>query len=166
MDRSQKESLVSEMRDNLQQASSVIVAHQAGLTVSEVNKLRREMREAGAKFKVFKNTLAQIAVKGTPLESISVYFQGPTALAYSKDDVAAARVMFKFSEKNEKLSIIGGYLNGKVLNKSAITELATLPSFNELRSKIIGVICAPATKLAILAKEPAARLARVLAARN
>src|SRR5688572_25151271 len=155
MDRSQKEELVSQMRDTLQQAASVIVARQAGLTVAEATQLRRDMRGAGAEFKVLKNTLAQIAIKGTTLEGIYPYLEGPTALGYSQDPVAAARVLSKFAEKNDKLSIIGGFLDGQVLDAKAVKALANLPSLNELRAKIIGVISAPATKLAVLSKEPA-----------
>ena len=166
MDRSQKEELVSQMRNTLQQAASVIVARQTGLTVAEATQLRRDMRGAGAEFKVLKNTLAQIAVKGTTLEGINPYLQGPTALGYSQDPVAAARVLSKFAEKSDKLSIVGGFLDGQVLDAMAVKALANLPSLNELRSKIIAVISAPATKLAILAKEPARRVAQVLAARN
>lgn len=166
MDRSQKEELVSQMRTSLQQAASVIVARQSGLTVAEATQLRRDMRGAGAEFKVLKNTLAQIAVKGTNLEGINHYLQGPTALGYSQDPVAAAKVLSKFAEKNEKLSIVGGYLDGQVLDMAAVKALANLPSLNELRSKIIGVISAPATKMAVLAKEPARRVAYVVAARS
>jgi large subunit ribosomal protein L10 len=166
MDRSQKEELVSHMRDTLQQATSVVVAHQTGLTVAEATQLRRNMREAGAEFKVLKNSLAQIAVKGTNLEGISPYFQGPAALGYSQDPVAAARVLSKFAEKNDKLLIVGGYLDGQVLDAKAVKALANLPSLNELRSNIIAVISAPATQLAILAKEPARRVAYLLAARG
>jgi large subunit ribosomal protein L10 len=166
MDRSGKEELVSQMRDTLQQATSVIVARQTGLTVAEATQLRRDMRGAGAEFKVLKNTLAQIAVKGTNLEAMNHYLQGPTALGYSQDPVAAARVLSKFADSNDKLSIVGGYLDGQVLDVQAVKALANLPSLNELRSKILAVINTPATKLAILAKEPARRIAYVLAARS
>jgi len=166
MDRSQKEELVSQMRDTLQQATSVIVARQTGLTVAEATQLRRDMRGAGAEFKVLKNTLAQIAVKGTTLEGINIYLEGPTALGYSQDPVAAAKVLSKFAEKNDRLSIVGGFLDGQVLDAKAVKVLANLPSLNELRAKIIGVISAPATKLAVLSKEPARRVAYLLAARG
>lgn len=166
MDRSQKEELVSEMRQKLQAATSVIVTQQVGLTVAEVSELRREMRGASAEFKVLKNTLALLAVKGTELEGITDMLQGPTALAYSSDPVSAAKVVSKFANSNEKLTIVGGYLAGQILNESGVKALATLPSLDELRSKIIAVISAPATRLAVLAKEPAAQLARVIAARG
>jgi large subunit ribosomal protein L10 len=166
MDRSQKEELVLTVRDTLQKSASVIVARQTGITVAEATQLRRDMRGAGAEFRVLKNTLAQIAVQGTPLEGIRPYLQGPTALGYSQDPVAAAKVLSKFAEKNNKLSIVGGFLDGQVLDAAGVKALANLPSLDELRSKLIAVISAPATKLAILAKEPAARVARVLGARS
>lgn len=166
MDRSQKEELVSQMRNTLQGAASVVVAHQVGLTVAEVTQLRRDMRGAGAEFKVLKNSLAQIAVKGTSLEGMNSYFQGPTALGYSQDPVAAAKVLSKFAEKNDKLSIVGGYLDGQVLDAKAVKALANLPSLNELRSKIAALVVAPATKLAVLIKEPARRVAYLMAARS
>jgi|JI71714CRNA_FD_contig_91_1417492_length_1318_multi_3_in_0_out_0_2 large subunit ribosomal protein L10 len=166
MDRSEKEGLVSQMRETLQQAGVVVVTRQVGLTVAEVTKLRRGMRESQAEFKVLKNTLAQIAVKGTQLEGISEMLQGPTALAYSTDPIAAAKAVVKFANDNDKLKVVGGYMNGQVLSESAVKALATLPSLDELRSKLIALVQAPATKLAILLKEPGTRVARVLAAKG
>ncbi len=166
MDRSQKEGLVSQMRDVLLQAGVVVVTRQVGLTVAEVTNLRRSMRESQAEFKVLKNTLAQIAVKDTQLEGITEMLQGPTALAYSIDPIAAAKAAVKFANDNDKLKVVGGYMNGQVLSESAVKALATLPSLDELRSKLVAVIQAPATKLAILLKEPGTRVARVLAAKG
>ena len=165
MNRSQKEDMVSQMRTILQQAKGIVVAHQK-LNVSESGQLRKDMREAGANLQIVKNTLALKAVKGTALEGINPYLQGPTVLGYSQDPIAAAKVMSKFAEKNDKLSIVGGFLGGQALDALNVKALANLPSLNELRSKIIAVILAPATKLAILSKEPATRVARVLAARS
>jgi len=166
MDRSQKEQLVSEVRDTLQAASVVIVTQQTGLTVDQVTQLRRQMREAGAEFKVLKNTLARIAISGTSLDGMTSMLVGPTALAYSSDPVAAAKVVAKFANSNDKLKIIGGFMDGKVLSDANVKALATLPSMDELRSMLIGVISAPAQKLAILSQEPASRMARVLAAKG
>jgi large subunit ribosomal protein L10 len=166
MNRTEKEQLVVDIRDTLQQASVVIVTQQTGLTVAQATLLRRQMRDAGAEFKVLKNTLARIAVKDTVLEGLTPMLIGPTALAYSTDPVAAAKVVAKFANTNDMLKIVGGCLNGQVLNVAGVKSLATLPSLDELRSKLIGVLLAPATKLAILSKEPAARVARVLAAKG
>jgi large subunit ribosomal protein L10 len=167
MNRSEKEELVSQIRDKLVNAKCVVVTRQTGLTVSEVSELRRQMREAGVEYKVLKNTLARIAVQGTSLEGLSSMLEGPTALAISKEDpVSAAKVAAKYVNSNNKLQLIGGYLDGQILNEKAVDALAKLPSLDELRSKIIAVINTPATRLAILAKEPASLLARVTAARG
>lgn len=166
MNRTEKEQLVVDIRDTLQHASVVIVTQQTGLTVAQATLLRRQMRDAGAEFKVLKNTLARIAVKDTTLEGLTPMLVGPTALAYSSDPVAAAKVVAKFANTNDMLKIVGGSLNGQVLNAAAVKSLATLPSLDELRSKLIGVLLAPATRLAVLSKEPAARVARVLAAKG
>lgn len=166
MDRSEKEGLVSEMREILQQAGAVVVTRQVGLTVAEVTTLRRNMREAQAEYKVLKNTLAQIAVKGTQLEGITSMLQGPTALAYSADPLAAVKAAMKFANSNDKIKVVGGFMNGQILSESEIKILATLPSLDELRSKLIALVQAPATKLAILLKEPATRVARVISAKS
>lgn len=165
MDRSEKEVLVSEIKAKLTECSLVVVTQQSGLSVGEVTKLRREIRETSAEFKVLKNTLAHIAVQGTPLESLQQFLKGPTALAYSKDPIAAAKAVVKFAAKNDKLTIVGGYLDGQVLSQSGIKALAELPSLDELRARLLSVILAPATKLVRTVKEPGAQIARVLAAK-
>ena len=165
MDRSQKEGLVVEMREKLCQASLVVVAQQTGLTVAEATNLRRQVKAASAEFKVLKNTLAQIAVKDTALAPLTSFLKGPTTLAYSKDPVAAAKVIVTFANKNDKLKVVGGILDGQVLNAAAVKALAELPSLDELRAKILAVINAPATKLALTIKEPGAQLVRVISAK-
>ena len=164
MDRSEKEQLVSSLRQGLAESNLIIVTQQTGLTVAEVSDLRRQIREAGAQYKVAKNTLARLAVAGTDNESINVLFSGPTALAYSKDPVAAAKVTIKFANSNEKLKVVGGILNGKVLNGKDIETLSKLPSLDELRAKIIGIISTPATRVAGILQAPAGQLARVFSA--
>ncbi|MCE2715862.1 MAG: 50S ribosomal protein L10 [Pseudomonadota bacterium] len=166
MDRMQKEALVADMRNKLESSSLVVVARQSGLTVEEVTGLRRNMRAANAEFKVLKNTLAQIAVQGTKLEGLKEMLVGPTALAYSVDSIAAAKALVEFANKNDKVEVVGACLDGKVLQKAEVKALATLPSLDELRSKLIAIINAPATKLATLLQEPASRVARVITAKN
>lgn len=166
MDRMQKEALVASMRSKLESSSLVVVARQSGLTVEEVTGLRRNMRAANAEFKVLKNTLAQIAVKGTKLEGLTEMLVGPTTLAYSVDSIAAAKTLVEFANKNDKIEVVGACLDGKVLKKAEVKALATLPSLDELRGKLIAIISAPATKLATLLQEPAARVARVISAKN
>lgn len=166
MDRAQKEQLVSQMRTRLQEAGLVVITRQVGLTVGEVSDLRGKMREAQAEYKVMKNTLAQIAVKDTSLEGVSSMLNGPTALAFSKDPIAAAKVVVQYATKNDKLTVVGGYMDGQVLSAANVKTLASLPSLDELRAKIIGIIVAPATKIATIMQEPAARVARVIAAKK
>ncbi len=162
----QKEALVASIRSKLESSSLVVVARQSGLTVEEVTGLRRNMRAANAEFKVLKNTLAQIAVKGTKLEGLTEMLVGPTTLAYSVDSIAAAKTLVEFANKNDKIEVVGACLDGKVLKKAEVKALATLPSLDELRGKLIAIISAPATKLATLLQEPAARVARVISAKN
>ena len=164
MDRSEKQELVSSLHQTLQACGLVVVTKQVGLTVAEVTNLRRQMREAGASFKVTKNTLARLAVAGTAYEPLSSLLKGPTALAYSADPVAAAKVAVAFAKSNDKLTILGGALPGQILGPEGIQALATLPSLDELRGKLIGVLQAPAQKVAAVLQAPAGQLARVLKA--
>lgn len=164
MDRSEKQELVSSLHQTLQASGLVVVTKQVGLTVAEVTNLRRQMREAGASFKVTKNTLARLAVAGTAYEPLSALLKGPTALAYSTDPVAAAKVAVAFAKSNDKLTILGGALPGQILGPEGIQALATLPSLDELRGKLIGVLQAPAQKVAAVLQAPAGQLARVLKA--
>lgn len=162
MDRVKKEALVAELRQTFDENDLVVVTHQSGLTVAEASELRRQMREAGARFKVTKNRLAKLALKGTKFEHLSEHFSGPTAIAVSTDPVAAAKVAVGFANKNDKLTIVSGALGDKGLDADGIKALAKLPSLDELRGKIVGLLQAPAGKLASVTKAPAGQLARVL----
>lgn len=165
MDRSEKQELVSSLHRTFQDAGLVVVTQQVGLTVSEATDLRRRMRDAGANFKVTKNRLARLALAGTAYESLDKLFKGPTAIAFSRDSVAAAKVAVAFAKSNEKLTIVGGALPGQILAAADVQALATLPSLDELRGKILGLLQAPATRIAGILQAPAGQLARVLAAR-
>jgi large subunit ribosomal protein L10 len=165
VDRSEKEKLVASLHGVLKDASLVVVTQQSGLTVAEVTDLRRRMRAAGASFKVAKNRLTRRALEGTPFQGLGHLFKGPTAIAFSRDPVAAAKVAVEFSGKNEKLKVIGGGLGDKMLDPTAIKALATLPSLPELRAKLLGTIVAPATRLATVIRAPASQLARVIDAK-
>lgn len=164
MDRSEKQELVSALNAAVAEAGLVVVTRQKGLTVAEVTKLRRAMRDAGASFKVAKNRLAKLALSGTSYENLAGLLTGPTALAYSADPVAAAKVAVEFAKTNDKLSIVGGSLNGQLLTEEGVKALATLPSLDELRGKLIGVLQAPASKVAAVVQAPASQLARVVKA--
>jgi len=162
VDRSQKEKLVATLHAALSETSCFVITHQKGLTVAEVTVLRRQMRAAGASFKVTKNTLASLAIAGTKFEQLAPLFVGPTAIAYSRDPVAAAKVAVEFAKKNEKLQIIGGALDEKQLDAEGIKALATMPSLDELRGKIIGVLQAPASRIVGVLQAPGGQLTRVL----
>ena len=164
MDRSQKEKLVKELRGIFDGAELMVLTHQSGLTVAEATDLRSKMRESGARFKVTKNRLARLAIDGTKFAELADQFKGPTAIAYSEDPVAAAKVVVDFAKGNDKLVVIGGALNDKVLETSEIDALAKLPSLDQLRSMLIGLIQAPATKVAGVLQAPAGQLARVFGA--
>jgi large subunit ribosomal protein L10 len=164
VDRSQKAELIATLNKTLKGAELVIVTQQAGLTVAEITDLRRQMRAAGAGLKVAKNRLTRRALEGTRFQPLSDMFKGPTALAYSKDPVAAAKVTVGFADKNEKLKIVGGSLGERKLDVAAIKALATLPSLPEMRAKFLGLLVAPATRVATVVGAPAAQLARVLGA--
>ncbi len=164
MDRGKKEALVAELRQTFDENELVVITHQTGLTVAQASDLRRKMREAGARFKVTKNRLAKIALKGTKFEHLSDTFTGPTAIAVSVDPVAAAKVAVEFANKNDKLVIVAGALGDKELDAESVKALAKLPSLDELRGKIVGLLQAPAGKLASVTQAPAAQLARVFGA--
>jgi len=159
-----KEQVVGDLRARLSEAAVVVVAHNLGLTVAASSELRRRMREGGASFRVAKNTLARRAVADTPYSGLADMLKGPTALAYSRDPVAAAKVAVEFAKKNEKFVILGGGLGERTLDATGVEQLSKLPSIEELRGRIVGLIVAPATRLAGVLAAPAGQLARVFAA--
>jgi large subunit ribosomal protein L10 len=162
VDRSEKQQLVTSLHQTLKTAELVVITQQSGLTVAEVTTLRRQMRQAGAGFKVTKNRLARLALEGTKFEGLKEMFTGPTAIAYSADPVAAAKVAVTYANSNDKLKIVGGAMGSQVLDPNGIKALATLPSLDELRGKIVGVLAAPAAKIAAVLQAPGSKLARVL----
>ena len=164
MERVKKEALVAELRQTFDENELLVVTHQSGLTVAEASDLRRQMRAAGARFKVTKNRLVKLALKGTKFEHLTDDFSGPTAIAVSVDPVAAAKVACGFANKNGKLTIVAGALGEKNLDVESVMALAKLPSLDELRGKIIGLLQAPAGKLASVTQAPASQLARVFGA--
>ncbi len=164
MDRAEKKAFVATLHDVLEKTSVVVVAHYSGLTVAQMQTLRKQMRDVGASVQVTKNRLTKIALEGTEIASVGTLLKGPTLLAYSKDPVAAAKAAVAFAKDNEKLVILGGAMGKTVLNAEAVKSLATLPSLDEMRARLVGLIQAPATKLAQLANAPAGKLARVVQA--
>ena len=164
MDRSQKTEAVAELNRTFSEVGVVVVTRNLGLTVAQATDLRNKAREAGATYKVAKNRLAKIALDGTDYASLADMLVGPTALATSEDPVAAAKVVVDFAKTTDKLEVVGGAMGSTVLDAEGVKALASLPSLDELRAKIVGLVQAPATKVATIAQAPAAQLARVFGA--
>ncbi|HEX8643767.1 MAG TPA: 50S ribosomal protein L10 [Allosphingosinicella sp.] len=164
MDRAQKAEQVAQLKQTFNETSVVVVTRNLGLTVKQSTALRNRMREAGAAFRVTKNTLTLIALEGTTYAPISDLLTGPTALATSSDPVAAAKVAVDFAKTTDRFEIVGGAMGDTLLDASGVKALAELPSLDELRATIIGLIQAPASKIARTINEPGAMLARVIGA--
>ncbi len=164
MDRSQKADSVAQLNATFNEAGVVVVTRNLGLTVAQSTVLRGKVREVGASYKVAKNSLAKLAIKDTAYEGVGEFLTGPTAIATSVDPVAAAKAVVEFAKTNDKLEIVGGAMGGMVLNADGIKALASMPSLDELRGTLIGLVQAPATKIAQLTTAPAAKLARVFGA--
>jgi large subunit ribosomal protein L10 len=164
VDRAAKKDAIAELNGVFKTSEVVVVAHYSGLTVSQMQTLRKQMRVAGAKVKVAKNRLAKIALKDTDAAAIAPLLKGPTVIAFSGDPVAAPKVAVDFAKANEKFVILGGTMGKTALNVDGVKALAALPSLDELRAKIVGLVQAPATKIAQLVNAPAAKVARVVQA--
>jgi large subunit ribosomal protein L10 len=164
MDRSQKAETVASLNAVFNEVGVVVVTRNLGLTVAQSTVLRGKIRDAGASYKVAKNSLAKLAINDTDYAGLDELLTGPTALATSVDPVAAAKAVVEFAKTNDKLEIVGGSMGSQVLNADGIKALAALPSLDELRAKLVGLVQAPATKLAQLTTAPAAKLARVFGA--
>ena len=166
MNRQEKAELIESLHTTLNDSTTVVVAHQVGMTVAESSDLRAKMREAGAGFKVTKNRIAKLALNDTPHTALESLFTGPTAIGTSADPVAAAKVLVEYAKGNDKLTIVGGSMDGKSLDKAGVEALAKLPSLDELRGKLVGILQAPAAKIARVAQAPAGKVARVIKARS
>lgn len=164
MNRSEKTDAVAALNATFNEAAVVVVTRNLGLTVTQSTDLRNKMRDAGASYKVAKNRLAKIALNDTQYGPLSDLLTGPTALATSGDPVAAAKVAVEFAKTNDKLEIVGGAMGDTVLDVEGVKALASMPSLDELRAKLIGLVQAPATKIAQIVTAPAGQLARVFGA--
>jgi large subunit ribosomal protein L10 len=164
VERAEKREFVTGLNDVFASTGSVVVAHYAGLTVAQMNDLRSKMREAGGTVKVAKNRLAKIALQGTQSENIQDLFKGQTLIAYSDDPVVAPKVASDFAKTNDKLVIIGGAMGETALDADRVKALASLPSLDELRARIVGMVQTPATRIAQVVNAPAGQLARVFGA--
>jgi large subunit ribosomal protein L10 len=165
VDRAGKEELVSHYNGIFKNAGVIVVTHYSGLSVPEIDNLRHQMADVGGTVKVTKNRLVKLALAGTPAENISDLFTGPTAIAYSDDPVAAPKIAAKFAKQNDSFVIVGGIMNETVLDAAGVQNLASLPSLDELRGQLVGLINSPATKIAGVLQAPAAQLARVMGAK-
>lgn len=165
MDRAAKSELVASLHDVFDNTGAVVVAHYTGLTVAEMSDYRQRMKQAGGQVKVAKNRLAKLALQDTPPAGIADLLKGPTCIAYSQDPITAAKVAVAYAKENDKLVILGGAMGEYVLDVNGVKALAELPSLDELRAKLIGLLNAPATKIARTIKEPSGKLARVIQAK-
>ena len=166
MDRAKKRELVTTLNEEWKDSGVIVVAHYKGMTVAQMTDFRKRMKEAGGAVKVAKNKLAKLALKDTEVETISDLLKGQTCVAYSEDPVSAARVSVKYAKENDKLVILGGAMGRTRLDSNGVKALADLPSLDELRGKLLGLLQAPASKIARILNEPGGMLARVLAAKG
>ena len=164
MDRSQKADSVAQLNAVFNEAGVVVVTRNLGMSVAQSTDLRSKMRDAGATYKVAKNRLAKLALKDTDYSGLEEHLTGPTALAYSTDPVAAAKAVVDFAKTTDKIEIVGGSMGSTVLDANGVKALASMPSLDELRGKIVGLVNAPATKVVPLVNAPASKLARVFGA--
>ncbi|MBG1231712.1 50S ribosomal protein L10 [Aestuariivirga litoralis] len=162
MEKAAKSQLVSTLNGIFKNSAVVVVAHNNGLTANQVLDLRNKMAAAGATVKVAKNSLVKLALEGTDAKSIESYLTGPTMLAYANDPVTAPKVASDFAKAHEKFVILGGALGATPMDAASVKALASLPSLNELRAKLVGMIQTPATRIAGVVAAPAGQLARVM----
>jgi large subunit ribosomal protein L10 len=166
VNRNEKTDLVNNLHDTFDNAASVVIVHCIGLTVEESTSLRTKMRNENCNFKVTKNRIARIALKDTKYQHMDSMFKGPTAIGSSSDPVMAAKILVEYAKENEKLVIIGGGLEDKALSKIDVEALAKLPSLNDLRGKLVGLLQAPASKILRLSVEPASQVLRTISQKS
>ena len=159
MSKEKKQVYISEMSSQLDKAEAVIVAHYQGLTVKQLDDLRKKMREHGIQFKITKNRITKLALENTRCKNLSDLFKGPTAVALSDDAITSAKILTKFSKENEKLKILGGIMGNDILDVAGVQNVATLPTLDEARAKIVGILRSPAQKLASILLAPASKIA-------
>ena len=164
MERAEKREFVTELNEVFKASGSVVVAHYAGVTVAQMNDFRSKMRQAGGTVRVAKNRLAKIALQGTESEGMADLFTGQTLIAYSEDPVTAPKIAVEFAKANDKLVILGGAMAATTLDAEGVKALASLPSLDELRAKIVGMVQTPATRIAQVVNAPAGGVARVIGA--
>jgi len=159
MNKVQKSQYIKEMTEQFDKTEAVIVTHYQGLTVSQLDDLRKKMREHGVKFKITKNKITKLALENTKCKDLSSLFTGPTAVAMSEDAITSAKILTKFSKDNENLKILGGIMGSDILDVAGVQNIATLPTLDEARAKIVGILRSPAQKIASILLAPASKIA-------
>ena len=166
MNKEQKKNYIEEMTSKFENSKAVMVTHYQGLTMSQLDDLRAKMREHGIIFKITKNRITKLALKETSKKDLEKYFTGPTAAAISSDPISTAKILTKFSKSNDKLKIIAGFMDGKVLDEKEVSVIATLPSLEEARAKIVGILATPAQKLVSILLAPGSKIANLARAKS
>ena len=166
MSKEAKKIYVEEMKKNFSSNEAVLIAQYQGLNVNELDELRNELRQKGILFKITKNRITKIAIKETPVKDLEKYFTGPTAAAISSDAITTAKILTKFAKSHEKLKIVAGFMDGKVLDQKEVAIIATLPSLDEARAKIIGILATPAQKLISILLAPGSKIANLARAKS
>tara|TARA_A100001011_G_scaffold138258_1_gene145945 strand:- start:366 stop:878 length:513 start_codon:yes stop_codon:yes gene_type:complete len=161
-----KKNYVEEMKKNFTSNDSVMIAQYQGLNVNELDELRKELRDKGILFKITKNRITKIAIKDTPVKDLEKYFTGPTAAAISSDPISTAKILTKFAKSHDKLKIVAGFMDGKVLDQKEVAIIATLPSLEEARAKIVGILASPAQKLVSILLAPGSKIAILTRAKS
>ena len=166
MNKEQKQNYITEMTSQFENSKAIMVTHYQGLTMVQLDELRAKMREHGIIFKITKNRITKLALKETPKKDLEKYFNGPTAAAISSDPISSAKILTKFSKSNNKLKIIAGFMDGKVLDEKQVSVIATLPSLEEARAKIVGILASPAQKLISILLAPGSKIANLARAKS
>jgi large subunit ribosomal protein L10 len=166
MSKEAKKIYVEEMKKNFSSNEAVLIAQYQGLNVNELDELRNELRQKGILFKITKNRITKIAIKETPVKDLEKYFTGPTAAAISSDAITTAKILTKFAKSHDKLKIVAGFMDGKVLDQKEVAIIATLPSLEEARAKIVGILASPAQKLVSILLAPGSKIANLARAKS
>ena len=159
MSKDAKKNYIEEMKKNFTSNESIMIAQYQGLNVNELDELRKQLREKGILFKITKNKITKIAIKDSPVKDLEKYFTGPTAAAMSSDAITTAKILTKFAKSHDKLKIVAGFMDGKVLDNKEVAIIATLPTLDEARAKIVGILRSPAQKIASILLAPASKIA-------
>ena len=166
MNKESKKLYIEEMKKNFSSNNSVMIAQYQGLNVKELDKLRKDLRDNGVIFKITKNRITKLAIKDSPVKDLEKYFKGPTAAALSSDPITTAKILTKFAKTNNKLKIIAGFMDGKVLDEKEVAIIATLPSLDEARAKIVGILATPAQKIVSILLAPGSKIAILALAKS